>query len=254
MTDEQDILEAEREARKDAPGDHARAWLLSARSGTLCTLSTRSGLEGFPFGSVVPYALDARGAPVILIATIAAHTKNLMADPRASLFIPEPGGEGDPQTRWRLTLTGRFVKLSGDDPELPEIDARYRDVVPQAGTYLETHGFDFWRLETEAVRYIAGFGKIAWLRPDEITRDPAALGDVAGAVDHMNADHAGNMVEMCKGLKGFEPSTARMTTLDETGFLLETDQGHAWFSFGRTIAPRDVRGAIIEVLERARAS
>ncbi|MBL4703057.1 MAG: pyridoxamine 5'-phosphate oxidase family protein, partial [Flavobacteriales bacterium] len=51
--------------------------------GVLSTLSVK--WEGFPFGSVVPYCLDGEGMPVVLISTIAQHTKNITQDNRCSI-------------------------------------------------------------------------------------------------------------------------------------------------------------------------
>lgn len=271
-TDE--IEGAAREAAKGDPAADVRRWLLEAKSATLCTLSAKGGLEGWPFGSIVPFALTARGEPVVLIARIAAHTANLRKDARASLFVHEPHREGDPQAGWRATLLGRMEKLvpaseaarelmpyerATPDDELAEIHARYRERVPASDGYLETHGFDFWRLSgLEKVRYIAGFGSITWLEGDAVLRDPLGAGvlEVApGAVQHMNEDHGQNLVEMCAGLYGFAPEEARMVSLDRAGFLVETraPERLLWFSFGREITGDEVRGAVIDVLKRARA-
>ena len=249
-------IEAAAEAARAAdPAGDTRAWLLEATDATLCTLSTKGGVEGFPFGSVVPCALTAEGRPVIFIADIAAHTANLRADPRGSLFVRQPHKEGDPQTGWRVTLMGRWSLV--DDDDVDEVHARYGERVPGAQLYSETHGFRYWQLEDLArVRYIAGFGKICWIDGPEILRDPhgAGVGEVApGAIAHMNEDHAENMREMCRGLYGFQPERAEMTQLDRAGFLVRADDRLVHFSFGREITGDEVRGAIIEVLQRARA-
>lgn len=255
-----EIDAASREAAKGDPAADARRWLLEATSATLCTLSAKPEVEGWPFGSIVPFALTARGEPVILIARIAAHTANLRRDPRASLFVHEPGREGDPQAGWRATVMGRMEPLSPNDhDELEEIHARYRERVPATDSYLETHGFDYWRMSSvEKVRYIAGFGSITWLAGDAILREPkgAGIADVeAGAVAHMNDDHGHNLVEMCEGLYGFSPDEARMVSLDRAGFLVRTrgPDRLLHFSFGREIGADEVRPAVIEVLKRARA-
>jgi hypothetical protein len=171
-------------AREGEPADDARRWLRDTPSATLCTLSARTELDGYPFGSIVPYALDASGRPVIFIAHIAAHTSNLRKDARASLFVHEPRKEDDPQTGWRLTVLGRMSRLMLDDDDgdpkgapvervsrdaLEDIHARYKKVVPAVDRYDETHGFAFWRMsEIEKVRYIAGFGKICWIDGAEL--------------------------------------------------------------------------------------
>jgi hypothetical protein len=76
-------------------------------SGVLSTLSQR--VEGFPFGSVAPFMLDHTGCPVILISTLAEHTKNIAADPRVSLIV-QPYSP-DMQVAGRVTVLGRAQRL-----------------------------------------------------------------------------------------------------------------------------------------------
>ena len=47
----------------------ARLFLRSQHAGILSTVSAR--LAGYPFGSVVPFALDARARPVLLVSALA---------------------------------------------------------------------------------------------------------------------------------------------------------------------------------------
>src|SRR5262245_52225662 len=132
-------LEAAQAAERDDPAGTARSWLLSVTDGTLCTTAVQRGVEGYPYGSVVPYALTPDGRPVLLLAHIAAHTANLKRDARASLFSRQPGIEGDPQAGWRLTVLGTMEQVP-DGPDIAEIEARYREVVPAAARYRDTHG------------------------------------------------------------------------------------------------------------------
>ena len=91
------------EARK-----HARQLLLKEYRGMLSTHS--QAMPGFPFGSVVPYCLDARGWPLLLISRIAQHTRNLKADARCSLLVGERAAE-DVQAAGRLTLLAEARQL-----------------------------------------------------------------------------------------------------------------------------------------------
>lgn len=265
------IEEAVAGARGGDPASSSRRWLLETHAGTLCTLAARTELEGYPFGSVVPFALDERGRPVIFIAHIAAHTANLRRDPRGSLFVRQPDALDDPQTGWRITVMGRWSRVMSEDDdadakgaptervsrdELERLHARYAERVPAVDRYDQTHGFAYWRMtHVDKVRFIGGFGKICWLGGDEVLRGPDAVEGAAGAVAHMNEDHVENMKEMCRGLYGVDPGDARMTHLEPTGFFVETSapQRMLWFSFGREVAGDGVRHAIIEVLKRARA-
>jgi putative heme iron utilization protein len=269
-----DIVAAEEGARAEDPAANARQWLIDSSAATLCTSSTRSGLEGYPFGSVVPYALSAEGKPVIYIATIAAHTANLRADNRASLFVRQPDTEGDPQNGWRITVMGKMRRLALPDEEVSAKDehvvervcqeerdalhARYLETTPWARDYGLTHGFAYWRMsEVEAVRYIAGFGKICWLDGGEVVDDAMAGGldkASAGAVEHMNDDHRDNMIEMVEGHYGFTPTSATMTRLDRLGFFVQTEGPDRLlhFSFGKAIDAKTLRPAVIDVLKKAR--
>src|ERR1700761_5967561 len=73
--------------------------------GTLSTLSRKH--SGFPFGSLMPFALDPAGRPIFLISNMAMHTQNLKTDPRCSLFIGQAAEGGDPLGTSRVTMIGQ---------------------------------------------------------------------------------------------------------------------------------------------------
>ena len=91
-----------------APG--AFELLAAGRAGVLSTLSARK--PGWPLGSFVSYALDGVGRPIFLFTELAQHTRNLRADPRASLFVQEPGAR-NPQSSGRLALLGTLTLVPG---------------------------------------------------------------------------------------------------------------------------------------------
>lgn len=250
-----EVAAAARAANAEAP-ENTKRWLLESHVGTLGTLLGLTKLEGFPYQSVVPYALDAQGRPLILIANIATHTKNLAKDPRGSLFVRQEAVEGDPQSGWRITLMGTWQPIEDDDPELPGLFARYHERVPAASDYLNTHGFKIWRLQVLGVRYIAGFGKITWIDGADVAFDPD--GDVAaaapGAIQHMNEDHHHNLLEMLQGKYGLQVDSAEMVSLDRTGFDVQAAGRPYRFSFGREIGASDIRHAVVDVLRRTRTS
>ncbi len=76
--------------------------------GTLATHSTT--LPGYPFATAVPYVLDDRHRPILCISALAAHTKNLLADPRVSLSVVQPGAD-EVQDTARLTLVADAVRI-----------------------------------------------------------------------------------------------------------------------------------------------
>ena len=81
------------------------------RTGSLSTLSRKQ--PGFPFGSVMPYGLDAQGCLIFLISTMAMHTQNLQADSRASLLVTQPEASGDPLGASRVTVVGNVPAIAG---------------------------------------------------------------------------------------------------------------------------------------------
>src|SRR4051812_732776 len=87
-----------------------RGLLEGQRFGVLSTLSARNG--GWPFGSVTAYALGEGGEPILLLSALAEHTRNLMADARASLFVQEPGV--DPQAVGRVTVLGTVESTTNE--------------------------------------------------------------------------------------------------------------------------------------------
>src|SRR6201981_1401320 len=74
--------------------ERARTLVYMGRIGNLSTLSRKQ--PGFPFGSLMPYGLDDHGRPIFLISSMAMHTQNLQADPRASLLVIQEGTDSEP--------------------------------------------------------------------------------------------------------------------------------------------------------------
>ncbi len=205
---------------------------------------------------MVPFALDSHGRPILQLAGIAQHTRNLKADPRASLLVQEPGLADDPQKGWRVTVLGRLALIP--ESEADEALARFVERVPAAIDYAKQHDFLLYRLEIERVRYIGGFGRIYWVDGPSAVREPHGAGlegAAAHAIEHMNQDHRGSMQDMCEGVYGFRPKDAQMTALDRAGFLVRTSEPARLlhFSFGREIDAAAIRPEVIGVLRRAQA-
>jgi heme iron utilization protein len=126
--------------------------MLSAHDrGILSTLSARYG--GYPFGSLTPYALTDRHMPILLLSQLAEHTRNLQADPRASLFVQA----GESQADSRVTLLG---SVEDGDVSLRE---RYVARHPEAESYFAMADFGLYVLRVKHVRFVAGFGEMGWL-------------------------------------------------------------------------------------------
>src|SRR5208337_3242299 len=123
--------------------ERARTLMHLGRIGSLSTLSRKQ--PGFPFGSLMPYTLDAEGRPIFLISTMAMHTQNLKADARASLLITQPGTGDDPLGASRVTLVGNVMPMT--PPEVPEARTLYLERHANSKYWVDFEDFSFYRLD-----------------------------------------------------------------------------------------------------------
>src|SRR5438477_5337726 len=141
------------------PKTTAKKLLREGRSGALATLFPSSG---DPYCSLVNVATAADGAPLLLISTLAVHTKNLINDARCSLMIDERK-QGDPLEGGRIMLMGTAEKTAD-----PDARRRYLGRQPEAETYVGFADFAFYRMTLKAVHLVAGFGRIVDLTPKHV--------------------------------------------------------------------------------------
>lgn len=195
----------------------ARKLLLSEYQGILSTISV--DIEGYPFGSVVPYCLNKEGKPVILISSIAQHTKNILSDSKVSLTVTEKGVDNG-QTAGRITYIGDAEKLNSDDTESIE---RYYQYFPQSMDYHKTHNFDFYQISPVRIRFIGGFGEIYWLEKESfLLSNPFSFNEENSMTEHMNTDHQEAMKHYCLSneIDYSEDRLPVMVGIDSEGFNL----------------------------------
>ena len=207
---------AGRGAPEPAFGEQARTLVHLGRTGTLGTLSRRH--PGHPFVSIMPYAPDERGRPLLLISTLAMHTQNLAADPRASLLVAQTGD--DPLALARVTLMGAARRLAAE--ERPAARDAYLARHPSAVHWVDFDDFAFWRLDLTDVYFVGGFGAMDWLEiPGYEAARPDPLADAAAdVIEHMNRDHADALLLYARVLGGLPAEAAEMTAVDRLGFKL----------------------------------
>ena len=78
----------------------------------LCTVMSNMHHRraGYPFGTLVDFAVDEAGYPIFCLSPLAIHTRNIMEDPRCSLVVQMPGWTG---------LANARVTIFGDVYQLP---------------------------------------------------------------------------------------------------------------------------------------
>lgn len=236
--------------------ERARTLLYLERIGSLSTVSRKQ--PGFPFGSIMPYALDHEGRPIFLISSMAMHTQNLKGDPRASLLVSQADASGDPLGASRVTLLGNVLPIS-DTADLAASRKLYLDSYENSKYWVDFEDFAFYRMDVVDVYYVGGFGVMGWVsaadyvqaRPDPLANDAAAI------LAHMNADHKDALILLSRAFAGLEAEDATMTSVDRLGFhvRLKTQEGMRGIRipFVREVSdPTSTRKVLVEMVQQAR--
>jgi heme iron utilization protein len=236
--------------------ERARTLMYLGRMGSLSTLSRKQ--PGFPFGSVMPYGLDDHGRPTFLISTMAMHTQNVVADPRASLLVAQQETDGEPLGASRVTLVGNVLPV--ENTELAEARKLYLERHANSKYWVDFEDFSFYRMDVVDVYYVGGFGVMGWVSASDYDRSqPDPLADsVAGIIQHMNADHKNALVLLARTFAHIDSTEATMTAVDRLGFhvRLKTPDGMRGtrIAFLREASnPDETRKVLVEMVQQARS-
>jgi heme iron utilization protein len=235
--------------------ERTRTLISLASTGTLSTISRKH--PGFPFGSLMPFALDPAARPLFLISNMAMHTQNLKAEPRCSLFVAQANADGDPLGAARATLIGLAESVPAS--ELDSVREIYLARHENSRYWVDFSDFSFFRLQPVDLYYVGGFGVMGWVEAREYqdaAPDPLA-GAAPGILTHMNADHVDSMILLARSHTGVEATEATMTSVDRLGFglRLKTNEGMKGvrINFSREVAtPGETRTVLVEMVRKAR--
>jgi putative heme iron utilization protein len=238
---------------RPSAAEEARTIAASTNSGTLATLTA----AGDPWASFVTYGLLG-GAPVLCVSNLAEHGRNLIGDPRASIGIVAAATDSDPLANSRITLAGVAEKPTGD--ERAAARQAHLDAVPAAKYYVDYSDFTLWVLRVYRVRWVGGYGRMdSATGVDYAAAEPDPVQPIAaGAITHLNADHAESLVQMAKTLGGYPDTVAATCTgADRYGLDLKitTERGVAYprINYGERLdSPDQLRSATVELTRRAR--
>jgi len=155
-----------------APSVAVRNLTELARYGHLCT--TMSGMHhrraGFPFGTLVDFAVDGAGHPVFCLSPLSIHSRNLLEDPRASMVVQMPGWTGLDNAR--VTIFGEIHQLS---PELqdPACDIFFAKHSSERTERWLSGNFLYFRMDRIVdIYFVGGFGTVQWIDPAEYLNSP----------------------------------------------------------------------------------
>lgn len=234
----------------------ARNLLRTIRAGALATVSE----DGFPFASLVNVATAMDGTPILLMSSLSAHTRHLLAESRASLLLSQ-GGKGDPLAHPRLTVTGSARRIDAETPdgaaEREVLRARFLARHPKSALYADFGDFAFWRLEIVRGHLNGGFARAAELAAADLVCDLSGAEELpaleAGALEHMNADHAEAVRLYASVLCGEGKGQWRATGLDPEGLDMAAGDRTARVAFPvRVTGAAGLRKALADLARTAR--
>jgi putative heme iron utilization protein len=236
------------------PKISAKKLLREALSGALATLMSASC---DPYCSLVNVATAPDGAPLLLLSTLAVHTKNLLGDPRASLMLDERNAsknlQGDPLEGARVMLMGRVA--AADDPTAR---SRYLARHPEAEQFAGFKDFAFYRMEVARAHLVAGFGRIVDLAGNDVLTDltgsDALIEAEPSVIAHMNEDHAEALRLYATKLLGASDGEWRCTGCDPEGLDLRCGGTGLRVRFSQRVeAPGPLRAMLAQLAKAARA-
>jgi len=232
----------------------AKKLMRTARSGALATNDAQGGT---PFASLVQVGTDLDGSPIILTSQLSVHTRLLEADPRCSLLLSSTG-KGDPLAHPRLTLLARAERLERESDEAMNIRRRYLMQHPKAELYVDFPDFAFWRLKVQSGSLNGGFGRAYRMASQDLLADVSGFYDFydfeAGAVEHMNGDHADAIGLYATQLCGAREGAWHMIGIDPEGIQIALGDEILRLAFPKTLTgAHEVRPMLIRLANEARS-
>ncbi len=217
------------------------------RSTNAAILSTMSKkYEGYPFGSFITYVSDKNRTLLMYTSDIAQHTKNLKTNSKACVTLFKLDTEYDKQNSSRLTLMGDLKDVPVDD--LDECQERFIKFLPESKKYSSMHDFKFYKLEISRIRWIGGFGDIAWLNPKNWQDDlPKWAKNEKMMIDHMNDDHANVLQSALHAQHGIKDKNVSMIALTIDGYYVKSKENLYFISFDAPVfKPIDYRKVLVK--------
>ncbi|AMY02054.1 HugZ family protein [Mesorhizobium ciceri] len=232
----------------------AKTLLRSARFGALAVIEPQTGS---PLASRVGVATDIDGAPLILVSMLSAHTGALLAEPRCSLLLGEPG-RGDPLAHPRLTLVCQAARIERGSAEHARTERRYLNHNARAKLYAGLGDFSIFRLDPQRASLNGGFGKAYQLDRSDLLASGPVVEELAAreqsAIDHMNADHLDAIAVYAQHFAKVSGNGWRIAGLDADGMdLVSGDDACRVFYPQPLGAAGELRHVLVDMARAGRA-
>ncbi|WVZ66452.1 hypothetical protein U9M48_015664 [Paspalum notatum var. saurae] len=253
-------------AARLSPVEEVRTILDRSVRGVLATHSQEHA--GYPSGSMVDFACDHDGSPILAVSSLASHSKNLYGNPKCSLLVAK-----DPEDRTDTVITVYGDAVPVSDEEKDSVRSAYLRRHPDA-FWVDFGDFSFLHIKPKAVRYVSGVatallgsGEFSAAEYKEAKVDPISQFSTP-ITSHMNKDHADDTklivqhsttVKANDKCKLFQVDFAYMLDVDSFGFNVKAGFDGSVLKlripFPRQAQDRkDVKTLIVEMLQAARSS
>ena len=185
------------------------------RSNNVAVLSTLSKkYNNFPFGSLITYITGQDRSIYIYASDIAEHTKNIHKNSKSCLTIFKIRENEDKQNSSRLSIMGDFKKIR-NEKDIENCKDRFFKFLPDSKTYSSMHDFNFYKMKPDKMRWIGGFGEIAWLKDKFWMSDnPDWSNEEISIVSHVNNDHKDVIIATLKGVHNIYDKNAECSNSD----------------------------------------
>ncbi len=226
----------------------ARGLVRRCRSATLAT-ALRGRRQGWPYASLVTVACAVDASPILLMSTLADHTRNLIDDSRASLLFEEASSLPNPQTGPRVTITGRLIPTTDKD-----LARRFLARHPGAEQYAGFADFCFYGMKVERAHYVGGFGRAYWLSAKQFLFDRDASQTLAATeteiLERLNREYGQTLSKLIEKPKKTTKKFWKAYGLDPEGLDLARNNTHRRIEFLNTV--KTGRGVTSQVKKLAK--
>lgn len=253
-----EVIRAHQEkAARLPPVEEIRTILDQSVRGVLATHS--QGHVGYPSGSMVDFACDQDGSPILAVSSLAIHSKNLSENPKCSLLVAK-----DPEDRTDTVITVYGDATPVSDQEKDAVRSAYLRRHPEA-FWVDFGDFRFLHIKPKAVRYVSGVatailgsGEFSAAEFKEAKVDPISQFSTP-ITSHMNKDHSDDTKLIVQYSTTVKVDFAYMLDVDSLGFNVKAGYDGSVLKlripFPRRAQDRkDVKTLIVEMLQAAKAS
>ena len=123
-----------------------------------------------PFVSMTPFAVLSDGSGfVIHVSRLAAHTRDMLANPNVSLLVMAPlTPDVLPQALARITIQGQANQCVESGPTHADAKAAYLARFPESVELFGFADFSLFVIEPASARFVGGFAQATSLSPETL--------------------------------------------------------------------------------------